>query len=123
MAAASIALCRDQNLPGRVFSINTPGGLLHHRARRPAAGRAGREGRHACARGMITMAESLETIKKEAEARMAKSVETLKNDLGKIRTGRAHPGLLEGVRVDYYGNQTPLNQAANVSAAGARTLT
>ncbi|OGI44927.1 MAG: ribosome recycling factor [Candidatus Muproteobacteria bacterium RIFCSPHIGHO2_01_FULL_65_16] len=69
------------------------------------------------------MAESLETIKKEAEARMAKSVETLKNDLGKIRTGRAHPGLLEGVRVDYYGNKSPLSQVANISVGDPRTLT
>jgi ribosome recycling factor len=69
------------------------------------------------------MTQSVESIKKDAETRMAKSVETLKNDLGKIRTGRAHPGLLENVRVDYYGNKTPLNQVANVSAADARTLT
>ncbi|HEU5339422.1 MAG TPA: ribosome recycling factor, partial [Sulfuricaulis sp.] len=55
------------------------------------------------------MTQSVESIKKDAETRMAKSVETLKNDLGKIRTGRAHPGLLENVRVDYYGNKTPLN--------------
>lgn len=69
------------------------------------------------------MTQSVESIKKDAETRMAKSVETLKNDLGKIRTGRAHPGLLENVRVDYYGNKTPLNQVANVSASDARTLT
>jgi ribosome recycling factor len=67
--------------------------------------------------------QSVESIKKDAETRMAKSLETLRNDLGKIRTGRAHPGLLENVRVDYYGNKTPLNQVANVSAADARTLT
>lgn len=69
------------------------------------------------------MTQSIESIKQDAEARMAKSVETLKNDLAKIRTGRAHPGLLETVRVDYYGNKTPLNQVANVSVADARTLT
>ena len=69
------------------------------------------------------MSESVDKIKKDAETRMAKSVDTLKNDLGKIRTGRAHPGLLETVRVDYYGNKAPLNQVANVSASDARTLT
>jgi len=69
------------------------------------------------------MAESVDKIKKDAETRMAKSVDTLKNDLGKIRTGRAHPGLLETVRIDYYGNKAPLNQVANVSAPDARTLT
>jgi len=69
------------------------------------------------------MAESVDNIKKDADARMAKSVETLKADLGKIRTGRAHVGLLDHIKVDYYGTKTPLNQLANVSIADARTLT
>lgn len=69
------------------------------------------------------MAQSLNQIKKDADARMAKSVEALKSELGKIRTGRAHAGLLDHVRVDYYGAKTPLNQLANVSVADARTLT
>lgn len=69
------------------------------------------------------MADSVDKIKKDAEARMAKSVETLKADLGKIRTGRAHVGLLDHIKVDYYGAKTPLNQLANVSVADARTLT
>ena len=69
------------------------------------------------------MPESVENIKKDAETRMAKSVETLKSDLGKIRTGRAHPGLLEHIRVDYYGNKSPLSQVANVAVSDARTLT
>jgi ribosome recycling factor len=69
------------------------------------------------------MAQTLDQIKKDAEARMAKSVEALKIELGKIRTGRAHAGLLDHVRVDYYGTKTPLNQLANVSTADARTLT
>ena len=69
------------------------------------------------------MTQSVDNIKKDAETRMAKSVETLKTDLGKIRTGRAHPGLLEHVRVDYYGNKSPLSQVANVAVGDARTLT
>jgi ribosome recycling factor len=69
------------------------------------------------------MAQSLDQIKKDAETRMVKSLEALKTELGKIRTGRAHPGLLEHVRVDYYGTKTPLNQLANVNVADARTLT
>lgn len=69
------------------------------------------------------MAQSLDQIKKDAEARMAKSVEALKADLGKIRTGRAHAGLLDHVRVDYYGTKTPLNQLATIGTADARTLT
>lgn len=61
-------------------------------------------------------------IHKDAEARMRKSVEALQNELSKIRTGRAHPGLLEHVHVDYYGTEVPLNQAANINVEDARTL-
>jgi ribosome recycling factor len=69
------------------------------------------------------MAQTPDQIKQDAEARMAKSVEALKADLGKIRTGRAHAGLLDHIRVDYYGTKTPLNQLANISTSDARTLT
>lgn len=69
------------------------------------------------------MVDTVDSIKKDADTRMTKSVDALKLDLGKIRTGRAHPGLLEQVRVDYYGNKTPLNQLANISVSDARTLT
>ena len=62
-------------------------------------------------------------IKKSAEQKMAKSVETLKTDLGKVRTGRAHTGLLDHIRVDYYGTPMPLNQVANLTLADARTVT
>ena len=61
-------------------------------------------------------------IKKSAEEKMKKTFETLKNDLGKIRTGRAHTGILDHVMVDYYGTQTPINSVANVSLLDARTL-
>jgi ribosome recycling factor len=60
--------------------------------------------------------------KKSAENRMQKSLETLKHELAKLRTGRAHPSLLEHVTVDYYGSQVPINQVANVTAEDARTL-
>lgn len=60
---------------------------------------------------------------KEAEVRMTKSVESLRNDLHKIRTGRAHPSLVEHLKVSYYGSDTPLSQVANVTASDARTLT
>lgn len=69
------------------------------------------------------MTLSVDQIKKDAETRMAKSVETLKLDIGKIRTGRAHPGLLEHIRVDNYGSKAPLSQVANVAVGDARTLT
>ncbi|MCL9776028.1 MULTISPECIES: ribosome recycling factor [Vibrio] len=61
-------------------------------------------------------------IKQDAQERMEKSVEALKNNLSKIRTGRAHPSLLQGLSVEYYGAPTPLNQVANVIAEDARTL-
>ncbi|SON50320.1 ribosome recycling factor [Vibrio tapetis] len=61
-------------------------------------------------------------IKKDAQERMEKSVEALRNSLLKIRTGRAHPSLLSGLTVEYYGAPTPLNQVANVVAEDARTL-
>jgi ribosome recycling factor len=66
----------------------------------------------------MTIAET----KKSAEQKMQKSLETLKADLGKVRTGRAHTGILDHVHVDYYGNPTPLNQVANVSLLDARTI-
>jgi len=62
-------------------------------------------------------------IHKDAESRMKKSVEALHNELSKIRTGRAHPTLLEHVKVEYYGSDVPLNQVANITATDARTLT
>ncbi len=61
-------------------------------------------------------------LKKITEQKMLKSLEALKNDLGKVRTGRAHAGLLDHVMVDYYGNPTPIAQVANVTLLDARTL-
>lgn len=61
-------------------------------------------------------------VKKSAEQKMQKSIEALKQDLGKIRTGRAHAGLLDHVMVDYYGSQVPIAQVANVTVVDARTL-
>lgn len=62
-------------------------------------------------------------IKKDAETRMGKSIEALKSELSKLRTGRAHTSLLDHVTVEYYGNEVPLNQAASVTVTDARTLT
>jgi len=61
-------------------------------------------------------------IKKAAEQKMAKSLDALKVDLGKVRTGRAHTGLLDHIQVDYYGSPMPLTQVANVTLADARTI-
>lgn len=62
-------------------------------------------------------------IKKAAEQKMQKSLEALKLDLGKVRTGRAHTGLLDHITVDYYGTPTAIHQVANVNLADARTIT
>ena len=61
-------------------------------------------------------------LRKNTEARMHKSVEAFKADLSKIRTGRAHSGILDHVSVDYYGTQTPINQIAKVTLIDARTI-
>lgn len=61
-------------------------------------------------------------LKKNAEHKMQKSLEALKNDLLKIRTGRAHAGLLDHVMVDYYGSMMPVNQVANITLIDGRTL-
>ena len=61
-------------------------------------------------------------VKKTAEQKMHKSVEALKTDLGKVRTGRAHTGILDHITVDYYGTQMPLNQVANLTLLDARTI-
>ena len=65
----------------------------------------------------------IEEIKDDAKTRMGKSIESLKKELGKIRTGRAHASLLDHIRVDYYGSEVPLSQVANISVEDSRTLT
>ncbi|MBY6205879.1 ribosome recycling factor [Halomonas denitrificans] len=64
----------------------------------------------------------LADIKKDASSRMDKSLDALKSELAKIRTGRAHPSLLEHVHVEYYGSEVPIGQAANVTVEDSRTL-
>jgi ribosome recycling factor len=65
---------------------------------------------------------SIADIRKTAGEKMAKSVDAFKNELHKIRTGRAHPGLLDQVQVEYYGSMVPISQVANVSLLDARTI-
>jgi ribosome recycling factor len=64
----------------------------------------------------------IEEIKRDTKIRMSKTLDSLRTELAKIRTGRAHPSLLEHVQVDYYGSLVPISQAANVSVEDARTL-
>ncbi|ESQ14522.1 MAG TPA: ribosome recycling factor [Chromatiaceae bacterium] len=65
----------------------------------------------------------IDDIKKDAAERMGKSAESLRHELAKIRTGRAHPSLLDHIKVSYYGSDVPISQAANVAVEDARTLT
>ena len=65
---------------------------------------------------------TIEDIKKTAEQKMGKTIEAFKNELHKIRTGRAHPGLQDQVHVDYYGSSEPISQVANVTLLDARTI-
>ena len=64
----------------------------------------------------------IDEIIQDAKVRMGKSVEALKHEMAKIRTGRAHPSLLDHITVEYYGSEVPLNQVANVTVEDARTL-
>jgi len=64
----------------------------------------------------------LDDLKKDAQSRMSKAVDALANNFNKIRTGRAHPSILDGIHVPYYGAETPLNQLANISVEDSRTL-
>ena len=61
-------------------------------------------------------------IKKTTDDKMKKSVDALKADLAKVRTGRAHTGILDHIKVDYYGNETPLSQVANITLVDSRTI-
>ncbi|HHH45750.1 MAG TPA: ribosome recycling factor [Thiotrichales bacterium] len=65
----------------------------------------------------------IDDILEDARQRMGKTVEALKAELGKVRTGRAHPSLLDHITVEYYGTPTPLKQVANIAVEDARTLT
>jgi ribosome recycling factor len=68
------------------------------------------------------VALNIAELKKNTEQKMGKSIESFKNDLAKVRTGRAHTGLLDHVMVDYYGAMTPLNQVAKVILLDSRTI-
>jgi ribosome recycling factor len=69
-----------------------------------------------------TIMSTPQEIKATAEQKMTRSIDALKNTLAKVRTGRAHPGLLDHIMVDYYGNPTPINQVANVNLVDSRTI-
>jgi uridylate kinase len=104
MDATAFALCRDQKLPVKVFSIFKHGAFKR-----------------------VVMGEdeyfmSLEDIKKTSQTKMDQSIAAFKNNLTKIRTGRANPAILDTIQVDYYGSFVPLSQVANVSLIDSRTI-
>jgi ribosome recycling factor len=70
----------------------------------------------------FTMSEEIQMALEEAREKMTKAIERLEGELSKIRAGKAHPSMLESVRVDYYGSMTPVSQVANVNSTDARTL-
>ncbi len=70
----------------------------------------------------MTQQQTIPDIKKTADIKMGKSLESMKAELHKIRTGRAHPGILDQVHVDYYGSMVPISQVANVTLLDARTI-
>jgi len=65
----------------------------------------------------------IEEIMKDAGSRMVKTIDSLRQSLGKVRTGRAHPSLLDHLTVEYYGSEMPISQVANIGVEDARTLT
>ena len=71
---------------------------------------------------LMVETEMIDDVKKDAAMRMGKSVESLRHELAKIRTGRAHPSLLDHLVVSYYGSDVPIKQVANIAAEDARTL-
>ena len=90
---------------------------------RPGAHRAGRECGHGGLRRAARGKTMIEDLKKDATLRMQKCVAAFRDQLKKLRTGRAHTSLIEHIKVDYYGSEMPLNQVANIATEDARTLT
>jgi len=77
---------------------------------------------HALNHSLVTETDMINEVTGDADWRMNKSIEALKQELAKLRTGRAHPSLLDHITIDYYGSQVPLSQAATISVLDARTL-
>jgi aspartokinase len=96
MDTTAVVLCKENKIPLRVFNMLKKGALMSI-----INGERYRN---------INKINMLENIKKESEQKMIKSVESLKTNLAKIRTGRAHPSILDGIKVDYYGNESPFHK-------------
>ena len=121
MDATAFALCREQNLPIKVFNIRKKGSIAR-------VCRGEDEGTLVYNPQKIRYSTtgvfmSISEIQQQTEYKMKRTVETLREDFIKIRTGRASTGLLDHIMVEYYGTPTPINQVAQIGGADARTLT
>ena len=109
MDATAMVMCRDNRLPLRVFNLNNAGDLMRIVRRRRRRHRRRRR---------VGVGTMLEDLKKDARERMAKCVQMFHGELKKQRTGRAHPSLVEHLKVDYYGSEVPLQQVASINVGG-----
>ena len=135
MDSTAISLCRDNNLPILVFNMTKPGNirrvvlgeplgtLVLDERRDPRLGPAARTTDARCAIGRRECRTMVNDIIKSLQGDIDKAIEAFQRDLGKVRTGRANLSILDGVRVDYYGTPTPLNQVASLNVADARLIT
>ena len=124
MDSTAISLCRDNNLPILVFNMTKPGNirrvvlgeplgtLVLDERRDPRMG-PGRSN-HVAANRRSEARDMVNDIIKSLQGDIDKAIEAFRRELGKVRTGRANLSILDGVRVDYYGTPTPLNQVASV---------
>ena len=131
MDSTAISLCRDNNLPILVFNMTKPGNIRRvllgeplgtmvlDERREPAPARTWQP-RQSERQGRTPM---INDIVKSLQGDLEKGIEAFRRELGKVRTGRANLSILDGVRVDYYGTPTPLNQVASCNVADARLIT
>ena len=111
MDATAIVMCRENNLPLQVFNLFNAGDLLRIVQ--------GEDVGTVVSVGPVRGEFMLDDIKKDATQRMQKCVSTFRDQLKKLRTGRAHTSLIEHIKVDYYGSEMPLNQVANIATEDA----
>ena len=106
MDTTAMVLCKENSIPLRIFNVTMKNSI----SKVIVDESIGTKGNY-----------MIDELKKEASQKMTKSMESLSNNLSKIRTGRAHPSILDTITVEYYG-QVPLNQVANIKIEDAKTL-
>lgn len=118
MDMTAFTLCNENNVPIVVFDMNKAGNLLRV-AKGEKVGTVVRQDIHLIKKDMQ---EALDMALEEAKDLMDKAMDRLTAELRKVRAGKAHPSMLEGVKIDYYGTMTPISQVANVNTTDARTI-